>query len=80
MDNVHASGTSAFIITPSDTAEQSPYKSIYVGGAGDITLSWDGGKTTVLFSAIPQGVTLNVTSARVMVTNTTATLLTGINW
>ncbi len=80
MQNVHASATSAFAVTPSDTDEQPAYKSIYVGGGGDITLSWDGGKTNVLFTALPSGAVLNATSARIMATGTTATAMVGMNW
>jgi hypothetical protein len=72
-------GPKAFAIVPSDTVNQAiQFKAIYVGGAGNINLVNQDG-TTVLFTAVPVGSTLNVAGKRVNLTNTTATLMVGIS-
>lgn len=68
----------AFPITPNDGADLADtVKGIYVGGTGDVTVVTLDGQT-VTFKAVPVGVTINIIATRVMATNTTATLLTGL--
>jgi len=65
----------AAVVTPSDTVDLTDVsRSIYVGGAGNITLVTAGGQT-VLFSAIPAGTVLNIRASRIKATATTATLI-----
>lgn len=68
----------SFAIVPSDTVNLPvPVDSIYVGGAGNITVLMPDG-TTVLYTALPVGTQLRVPQpVRVMSTGTTATLLVG---
>jgi hypothetical protein len=68
---------SAVAITPSDTLEQF-FKSIYVGGAGNVTVITEAGSTTT-FTAPPVGSIIPIRTKRVMATNTTATLLVGLS-
>jgi hypothetical protein len=70
-------GQGGVVISPSDTVNQGPFRSLYVGGTGHVTLiGLDG--NSVLFSAVPAGTLLNVGFMRVMSTGTTASLMTGI--
>lgn len=71
----------AAVITKSDTVDQ-PYKSIWVGGTGDITVLMMGAtdtSQTVLFSAVPAGTLLPIQVRRVMSTGTSATLMVGLS-
>lgn len=67
----------AKVLVPSDTVNDG-FTSLYVGGAGNITLVTESGKT-VLFTAVPVGTILPVRGSRVNSTATTATLLIGLN-
>lgn len=69
--------SSGKVIAPSDATLQD-FKSLYIGGAGNVTLIDDTG-TSVLFSGIPAGGTLFIAGTRVMATGTTATLIVGYN-
>jgi len=60
-------------VTPHDTASQGG-DSLYVGGAGDVTIVTEGGET-VTFAALPVGRIIECRFAKVMATGTTATLL-----
>jgi hypothetical protein len=51
-----------------------PTRSIYIGGAGNLSVLMAGGQTT-LFSALPVGTILPVSCLRINATNTTATLI-----
>lgn len=67
----------AFPITPNDTVTQpSSIEAIYVGGAGDVTITTQAGSAT--FKAPPIGTILPVKPVKVMATGTTATLLIGL--
>ena len=67
-----------YAITPSDTANfASPFRAIYVGVGGDITLVTMGG-TTLLFVGVPQGAILPQSGVRVNATATAATSLIGM--
>jgi hypothetical protein len=67
--------STATAITPSDTAAQT-YRAIYVGGAGNVTLTVMGKQVT--FTAPPVGSIIPVECQQVMATGTTATLLVGL--
>jgi hypothetical protein len=71
------SGSSYFAVVPSDTNAQ-PFRGLYVGGTGNVTIKNTGGQTAT-FNAVPVGTTLLVTGQFVMATGTSATLITGIN-
>ncbi len=66
----------AEVIVPSDSANQGPFRALYIGVTGDITLVTLGGNT-VLFKAVPVGV-LQVGCSRVNSTATTATYVVGL--
>jgi hypothetical protein len=83
MDARYAGYSTAVVITPSDTAAQS-YRAIYVGGAGNVALVPEGqssasAESAVTFTAVVLGTILPVSCKKVMNTNTTATLLIGLN-
>jgi len=69
----------AFAIVPTDVAATTfgPVRRVYCGGAGNITLITPQGNS-VLFTAVPAGVTLEVAAIRVAATGTTATALVGL--
>ncbi len=79
---VFASSKIEGVVTPDDAADQpDKFKSIYIGGSGDLAVSRDGGTTVVIYSAVPQGKDQNIgTPCRIMATGTTATNLVWQNW
>jgi hypothetical protein len=66
----------AVAITTSDTADNA-YGSIYVGGAGNVSVVTEAGQT-VTFTAPPVGTILPIRTSKVRATLTTATLLIGL--
>jgi hypothetical protein len=74
----NADADDAVAIVPSDTVGvPGGFRSIYVGGAGNITLVTLAG-SVVLFSNVPAGFVLRVSGQRVNLTGTTATLMTAL--
>jgi len=71
-------GNGGVAIVPSDTVQAGgPFRALYVGGAGHVTLvGLDG--NVALFSTVPAGTVLEVGFVRVNATGTGATLMTGI--
>lgn len=66
-------------VTPSDSTSVS-CRALYVGGAGNLVLSADGGTTTFTLNAVPVGALLPIDlgpNGRVM-SATTATLVTAL--
>lgn len=80
MSDLANPGSSAAVVTPSDTANLSPAcRALYIGGAGDVTLLTVGNNNaSVLFTAVPAGSILPVRAARVMSTGTTATAIVAL--
>lgn len=78
MQLTSPSYTGAFAITPSDTTPIN-CRAIYVGGAGNVAVKSAGG-TAVTFTAPPVGtiIPIGLDGGQVMATNTTATLLIGL--
>lgn len=71
--------TRCIAITPSDTVALTiPIKGIYVGGAGDLTVTAQSDGSPVTFKAVPVGTIIPVRAKLVMATATTATLLVGM--
>lgn len=64
----------ASITTDNSNDLPTPAKAIYVGGAGDLTVTTGSGED-VVFKAVPVGTVLPVKIKRVKATGTTATLL-----
>lgn len=65
----------AFVITPSDATVLNPIPSyIYVGGAGDVTVTTEKG-TLVTFKAPPVGTILPIRCTKVMAATTASQLL-----
>lgn len=76
-DYIAAPAQDCVAIVPSDTSNLFPLiRSIYVGGAGNITLVTLGG-TTVTFVGVLVGTILPVCAQQVRATGTTATNLVG---
>ena len=63
-------------VTPSDSAVNA-FTQLYVGGTGNVALVTADG-TTVTFSGVPAGTILPISTAQVLSTNTTATLILGL--
>lgn len=69
----------AVAVTKSDTTTYSPpLQMLRVGGSGDVAIILVGDTTPITLSAVRAGTVLNVCVTRVMATNTTATLVTGL--
>lgn len=69
----------AVAVIKSDTTVYSPpLQKIRVGGSGDIAIVLVGDTTPVTLSSVRSGTVLNVCVTRIMSTNTTATLITGL--
>ena len=68
-----ASAVNAAAVTPSDSTDLTFItRSIYVGGAGTLTVILSGG-ATVEYLAVPAGTTLWIAATRVKATGTSAT-------
>jgi hypothetical protein len=61
-------------VTPSDTVaiKDGPCRSLYVGGAGDVSAQNEN-DAEVIFFGVPAGTVLPIVTGRVNATNTTAT-------
>jgi hypothetical protein len=66
----------AAVVAPSDTTAVS-FRSLYIGGAGDVTVVTSAG-VTVDFVAVPAGSILPVSVIKVKLTGTTATNIVGL--
>jgi len=67
--------TDAIAITPSDSTVLTVF-GLYVGGAGNVAVTGLSG-VAVTFTNVPAGTILPIAVNRVMLTNTTATNITG---
>lgn len=67
----------AVAITPSNTVSVSSPRAIYVGGAGDVAVRFNGDTADTVFKAVPVGTILPISPVYVR-TATTATLLVGL--
>jgi hypothetical protein len=65
-------------VTPSDTVDVGPFRSLYVGGAGNVAVVDRFGGAAVVFTAVPAGTVLPVQGKRVDNTNTTATAIVAL--
>jgi hypothetical protein len=78
MRELSAPASGVFAVTPDDADFFStPARSLYVGGAGDVSVVAEDG-TEAVFSAVPVGTVLPVRCKRVNATGTTATLIIGL--
>lgn len=70
--------TRGYAITPGDGTDLSfATRAVWVGGAGDLTVTLLGGDTVTL-SAIPAGTLIPIRAKQVAATGTTATLIVGL--
>ena len=72
--------SSAVAVTPNDSTVVD-FASLYVGGAGNITLTTanvSGTQADVLFTGVPAGTVLPVHCTKVKATGTTATSIVGL--
>ena len=65
------------VVTPHDT-DPNQYRSLWVGGAGNITLRFMGDSGNTLISGIPAGTLLPFAVKLVLDTGTSATLIVGL--
>lgn len=72
----NAPSDSAASVTPSDTVILPGCRGLWVGGAGDLTLDFNG-ETNVVFGAVPAGTLLPIAPLRVKAA-TTATLIVAL--
>jgi hypothetical protein len=78
QDSVMAPATGAYAITPSDTVnEAQPFRSIYVGTTGNISVRTLDDQT-VVFPSVAASYVLPIQGKRVNVTNTTASSMIGL--
>lgn len=75
--NPSAPATSFYAITPADANLARPVRAIYVGGAGNLTITSPAGES-VLITGVQAGVIYPFSAIRVSATGTTATALVGI--
>lgn len=68
---------SYFAVTPSDSVVFVRTIGLYVGGAGNLTVSNASG-AKVTFEAVPVGTVLNIEAVQVWATGTTATNIVGL--
>ena len=66
------------VVTPHDTNEQ-VYRSLWVGGVGNVNLRFIGDTTDTLITAVPAGTLLPFAVKLVLATNTSATLIIGLS-
>lgn len=77
-DDATMPAQAAYEITTTDTtAFASPFRALYIGGAGNVALITFGG-ASITFNGLLAGSILPVGGQRVNATNTTATNLVGI--
>lgn len=65
-------------LTKSDTATFPETRGLYVGGAGDVTVTMSGDGGTVTFSAVPAGSVIPVCCTQLRSTSTDATLVVAL--
>lgn len=73
-----APAQSAEAVTPHDTNAQSIYRSLWVGGTGNIQLLLVNDSVPVTILAVPNGTLIPFAVKRVYATNTTATNIIGL--
>jgi len=77
---VTAAASTAASITPNDNNDlPNNTRAIWVGGAGNMVVQMAGDQSQVTFSGITAGTLLPIQVSRVLATNTTATLIIGLN-
>lgn len=62
----------ALVITPSDSTNITPTRGLYIGGAGNVSVTMAGGQV-ITFLNVVGGTIFPLQVTRVMATNTTAT-------
>lgn len=76
VENAAVNGSVAVGAGSDVTVYTPPLRTLYVGGAGNVTIVTPEG-VSVVYTAVPVGTTLNVDARQVMATGTTATLMVG---
>ncbi len=72
-----APGQGAEVITPHDTDDMGPFRGLWVGGAGAVSILFVNDTAAVTISAVPVGTLLPFAFKRIL-TASTATLMIGI--
>jgi hypothetical protein len=68
------SARNAAAVTPNDDADLAQVtRAIFVGGAGNISVTMAGTGTAVVITGVPAGAFLPICAARILATSTTAT-------
>lgn len=72
--------TRAAAVTPNDGADLAwPTRSLYVGGAGNISVDMADSGSAVVFNGVPAGTFMPLRVKRVRATGTTATLIVALD-
>lgn len=69
----------ASVVSPNDGTVVA-YDSLWIGGAGNVTVDMAGGKTNVPFNSVPAGTLLRIAVTKVYATGTTAANIVGLNY
>lgn len=73
------SGSSAFAITPNDSSDLAqPIRGLYIGGAGNIVVLFEGDTSPVTLVGLVAGVVHPLAVKKVFATGTTATSIIGV--
>jgi hypothetical protein len=76
---LHDPYSDAAAVTTSDANDLTNIsRALYVGVAGDVTVTMAGGEANILFKAVPAGTVLRIRVSRVWATGTTATNITAL--
>ena len=67
------SADSAISVTPSDSTLYQRVRGVYVGGAGNLAVTFPGSSTAVTFVGVAAGSLLPIQAEKIMSKNTTAT-------
>jgi len=83
MPHYHTASASApahgaVAVTPGNSTDIRPTRSLFVGGTGDVTVDMATEGTNVTFTAVPAGSILPIQVTRVYSTGTTATFIVAL--
>lgn len=73
-----APAQSAEAITPNDSNLIGPFRSVWVGGAGNVAALLVEDSAPITFNAVPAGTLLPIAVKKIMATGTTATNILGL--
>jgi hypothetical protein len=78
-DGLGSPASNAAAVTPNDGADLANFsRSLFIGGAGNVTVDLVGGGTNVQFASVAAGTILPIRAKRVYATGTTATAIVAL--